>query len=156
MSPVLHALVNHQFDNDIAGSRWSETDDLRRRGPLYSVPRYPIDRLGAVATVVLDQALWPDVADVIARRCFQSLSPFEFRPRRRPLQCLERLLRSRARLPSLQKIRISGRVGAESIDFLDKVNLLRFRESTVTPYDQKESSNGDRHLRCRRNAGRFG
>jgi len=102
MSPVLHALVNHQFDNDIAGSRWPEADDLRRRGPIYSVPCYPINRLAAVLAFVLDQALWPDVADVIARGCFQSLSRFEFRPWRRPLQCLDRLLHSRARLPRLQ------------------------------------------------------
>jgi hypothetical protein len=67
MSPVLYALVSHQLDNDIAGSRWSEADDLRRRGPLYSVPRDTVNRLAAVAAVVLDQALWPDVADVIER-----------------------------------------------------------------------------------------
>ena len=102
MSPVLHALVNHQFDDDIAGPRWSETDDLRRRGPLYSVPCYSIDRLAAVAAFVLHQALWPDVADVIARGCFQGFGRFEFRPRRRPLQCLDRLLHSRARLPRFQ------------------------------------------------------
>jgi len=102
MSPVLHALINHQVDDDIAGLRRSETDDLRRRSPLYSVPCYPIDRLAAVATLMLDQALWTDVTDVIARRCFQSLSPFEFRSRRRAFQCLKRLLRSRARSPRLQ------------------------------------------------------